>query len=241
MTVGATQVTAFVTVTPSRVEAKVPLPCHLLGDVRAWVRLHPAQWRRTYPPRQVNNVYFDTPDYAGLNANLAGVPERSKLRMRWYGCDLGQAQTPQLELKRKRGLAGWKEVVPVGEDLNMEGERWPDILRALWAAVGERVPNWLARFPYPVLINSYWREYYATPDGAIRLTVDTDLQAYDQRSSCRPNLHRPARMGDVIVVELKAGTDDEVTRRLADIVSALPTRVDRFSKYVRGVMAAPDL
>lgn len=241
MTISTTQLTTSVTVTPPRVEAKVPLPGHLLGDVRAWVRLHPAQWRHTYPPRQVNNVYFDTPDYAGLNANLAGVPERSKLRVRWYGLALAQAHAPQLELKRKRGLTGWKEIVPVARDLDLVRSLWSELQQEVWSALGSRVPNWLARFPQPVLINSYWREYFATPDGAIRLTVDTDLRAFDQRSSSRPNLCRPARMGDVIVVELKAGTDGEATQRLADIVSSLPARVDRFSKYVRGVMAAPDL
>ena len=229
------------TATPARAEVKIPLPGYLLGDVQAWTRLHPAHWRRTYPARQVNNLYFDTADYAGLNANLAGVADRSKLRMRWYGPCISCASGPQLELKRKQGLAGWKEIVPVGRDLDLGVGTWSDRLEELWAAVGDRVPNWLARFPAPVLVNAYQREYFATPDGAVRLTIDTDLRAFDQRASAQPNVSRHTPLSDLVVIELKAGLEDGPTQRLAAIVSGFPVRVDRFSKYVRGVMAAPDL
>jgi hypothetical protein len=230
-----------VTTTPARAEVKVPLPSALLGDVRAWTRLHPAHWRRTYPARQINNLYFDTANYAGLNANLAGVADRAKLRMRWYGPCLARPGNPQLELKRKQGLAGWKEIVHVGRDFDLEIGAWSILLDDLWAAVGNRAPNWLMRFPLPVLINAYQREYFATPDGAVRLTIDTDLRALDQRSSAQPNVRRETLLADIVVVEIKAGLDDEATERLAAIISGLPARVDRFSKYVRGVMAAPDL
>ncbi len=99
--------------TSPRIEVKIPVPAVLLGEVDAWVRLHPVHWRRTYPARRVNNLYFDTADYAGLNANLAGIAERAKLRLRWYGPDLGAIEQAQLELKRRQGSGGWKEIVPL--------------------------------------------------------------------------------------------------------------------------------
>ncbi len=127
----------------------------------------------------------------GSTRTLPACLSDRKLRVRWYGLDLAQAHAPQLELKRKRGLTGWKEIVPVTRDLDLVRSLWSELQQEVWSALGSRVPNWLARFPQPVLINSYWREYFATPDGAIRLTVDTDLRAFDQRSSSRPNLRRP--------------------------------------------------
>ena len=230
-----------VTVTPARAEVKIPLPAVLLADVRAWTRLHSAQWRRTYPSRQVNNLYFDTANHNSLNANLAGVADRSKLRMRWYGPALSRPGSPQLELKRRQGLSGWKEIIRVGRDLDLAAGPWSDVLEEIWSAAGDRVPHWLSRFPVPVLVNTYQREYFETPDGAVRLTIDTALRAFGQRSSAAPNLSRPSPLGDLIVVELKAGLEDGPTQRLSAIVSSFPARVDRFSKFVHGVMAAPDL
>jgi hypothetical protein len=203
--------------------------------------VHPAHWRRTFPPREVNNIYFDTADYVGLNANLAGVAERAKLRCRWYGPDLPRIAKGQLELKRKAGTAGWKEIVRLGQDFDLEATAWSHFDKALRGSAWDHVPDWLARFPLPVLINSYHREYYATPDGAVRLTIDTRLRAFDQRSCARPNLSRLARVGDSAVLELKASVEPEPMRQLSAAVSCFPVRADRFSKYVRGLMAAPDL
>ena len=52
-----------------RYEFKVPCEAGLLPEIEGWVRLHPAHWRVSYPPRHVNNVYFDSQDLHDLNAN----------------------------------------------------------------------------------------------------------------------------------------------------------------------------
>jgi len=225
------------TLTPPRYEVKIPLPAHWLSDVEMWVRLHPAQWRVTYPPRQVNNVYFDTARYDGLNANLSGIGEREKLRLRWYGPDITRIVGGNLERKRKQGMAGWKEVVPVEGEFDLAGMAWRAVARDLRAAVVPEAYQWLDVFAVPTLINHYWRVYYATPDDAVRLTIDTALHAYDQRAVACPNLTRRAHMNTSIVVELKADPDDADYRRLSDALANFPAPVDRFSKYVQGMMA----
>jgi hypothetical protein len=223
--------------TPPRYEVKIPLPAHWLADVEAWVRLHPAQWRVTYPSRQVNNVYFDTARYDSLNANLSGVGEREKLRLRWYGPDTGHIAGGNLERKRKQGMAGWKEVVPLKGEFDLARMTWCAMTRDLRAAAAPEVRQWLDVFAVPTLINHYWRAYYATPDDAVRLTIDTVLCAYDQRAAARPNLTRRAHMSAAIVVELKADPDDANYRRLSGALAGFPAPVDRFSKYVRGMTA----
>lgn len=222
---------------PPRYEVKIPLPAHWLADVDMWVRMHPAQWRITYPPRQVNNIYFDTARYDGLNANLSGVGEREKLRLRWYGLDTARIVGGNLERKRKQGMAGWKEIVPVAGEFALAGTMWRDLKTSLRSVVATAAAQWLDVFAVPTLINHYRRAYYATPDDAIRLTIDTALYAYDQRAVASPNLTRRAHMDAVIVVELKADPQDADYLRLSDALASFPAPVDRFSKYVRGMTA----
>ena len=54
-----------------------------------WLRMHPSGFVKSYPDRQVNNVYFDSWDYRAFAENLAGISQRSKVRYRWYGNDEG--------------------------------------------------------------------------------------------------------------------------------------------------------
>lgn len=223
---------------PSRYEIKIPWPSHYLPHVERWVRLHPAQWRVAYPPRQVNNVYFDTADCRCLDANLMGLGERAKLRLRWYGPSRRRVTGAQLELKRRSGSVGWKEILPLVVELDLAGERWSELTHALREAAGDAAAPWLAAFPYPALLNHYRRAYYVTPDGVLRLTLDTQLHAYGQRDAERPNLDRPAPLPDRGLVELKAPVDTPSYQRLAGALAHFPLRPDRHSKYVQGLLAA---
>ena len=222
----------------ARHEYKIPCDTNQLSDIEVWVRLHPAHWRVSYLPRQINNVYFDSPDLADLNANLSGVGLRQKLRMRWYGPDKSCSTTAQLELKCKQGLAGWKETEPVTQSLELSHGTWPDLVNRLRDSVTERAQLWLAHHQVPVLINSYKRSYFETPDGMIRLTIDTQLRAYDQRLSLAPNLDREVLQPNSVIVELKAPVDNKSTHRLMRLLESGPARTDRFSKYLHGMLAS---
>ena len=72
-----------------------------------WLRVHPACFITPYPSRLVNNVYFDTHDYAAFSENLLGSSSRTKVRYRWYGEEQGPA-VGVLEIKFKRNYFGWK-------------------------------------------------------------------------------------------------------------------------------------
>ena len=227
-----------------RYEFKLRCPAHQFAQVQAWVRLHSAHWRVTYPSRYVNNVYFDTVDHQCLNDNLGGVGRRQKLRLRWYGCDLDTIAEAHLELKCKEGSVGWKETSPLklpaeGDHrvLDLAHQSWPELCRVVRNCTGARENLWLENLSCPVLINRYHRTYYATPDQTIRLTLDTKLQVFDQRFSARPNLHLPSAIADYVIVEFKA--DREHYARLVNLLEKFPIRIGRNSKYVQGVLAAP--
>jgi len=223
-----------------RYEFKIPCDPLLLPEIETWVRLHPAPWRVSYPPRQVNNIYFDSPDLRDLNANLSGVGEREKLRLRWYGPDITRVSGAQLELKCKEGLVGWKEMASFDGALDLSGALWPTLLTTLRAGLESRARLFLERRVGPVLINTYQRAYYETPDGVLRLTLDTQVCAYEQRASLAPNLKRRSLLPQQMVIEIKGPVDFESGQRLSRVLAAFPVRIERFSKYLHGMLAASD-
>lgn len=222
-----------------RYEIKIPCEPRLLPQITTWVHLHPAHWRVSYPPRQVNNIYFDSADFQSLNDNLDGDGGRGKLRLRWYGPAVDTVAGAHWELKVKEGTTGWKVSSALDATLDLTRLSWTEVRRVLREASDARAGLWLAQLASPVLINRYQRAYYVTSDRAVRLTLDTDLRAYDQRFTDRPNLRRPAPITDYIVIELKATVDCQP--QLSEALASFPAHPDRHSKYVQGMLAAPDL
>jgi hypothetical protein len=217
-----------------RYELKLVCDPHRLVQARSWIRLHPAGFIVAYPPRRVNSLYLDTPHLSSFDENLAGVSERQKLRLRWYGEDVREIE-PVLELKQKRDLLGCKRQVRLPCKLDLTSS-WRKILGAVRACVE---PEWrmvLQMTDQPILLNHYQREYYATPDGALRVTLDYACAAYDQRLSLRPNLRVPLPIADRVVIEIKAAP--EHAERLQEAVAQFPVLRTRNSKYVGSLQAA---
>ena len=94
---------------------------------------------------------------------------------------------------------------------------------------------WLDTHIFAILINRYRREYFVSPDGKVRVTLDARQAVYDQRPRPRPNLSRRANLPDTLVLEIKFGRSD---RKLgSNMMRGIPIRVSRNSKYVIGVRA----
>jgi len=217
-----------------RYELKLLCPAHMAAQTRMWIRHHPAGLRVAYPPRRVNSIYLDTPDLSMLTANLDGLAVRSKLRLRWHG-DALTVIRPHLELKHKNNLLGRKERAPLSRDLDLR-EPWTTILANALACLE---PSWRRRFRsanQPTLLNRYRREYYVTPDGAVRVTLDTEQIAYDQRFCARPNTRCRLPIRDIVVIEIKA--DEIHADRVQEIANAFPISRTRNSKYAKGMLAA---
>ena len=74
------------------------------NEIKALIKLHPAMFLESYPPRFVNNLYLDSVGMNNYFDNMAGLKERVKVRIRWYGRLFGSVEKPTLELKIKNGL-----------------------------------------------------------------------------------------------------------------------------------------
>ena len=215
-----------------RYERKFLLQGLHLEQVRAVIQTHPAHFRIAYPPRQVNNVYFDTADLQAYWNHVNGTSPRSKLRLRWYGQEKGLINSAELELKAKDGLCGTKPRCPVGK-LRFSGRLDPAELREAMRLDGmnSAMAGYFFRSS-PSLFNRYLRRYYVSADGRFRLTVDTDMlfRVVNGRFYGHRRRHSPS---DLLVVELKYDVaDDADAFRICD---ALPFRRTKLSKYVYGI------
>ncbi|HET90413.1 MAG TPA: polyphosphate polymerase domain-containing protein [Chloroflexi bacterium] len=215
-----------------RYEIKLPCPAHRLSQARSWVRTHPAGFNVAYPPRWVSSLYLDTRQLNNLNDHLAGVYQRQKLRLRWYG-DQWADTPPVIELKRRVNQLGSKRQYPLPRPLDLTAP-WPQVLAAIRAQVELDWRVLLQTIEQPTLFTGYQREYYVTPDGNIRITLDYDQVAYDQRLTPRFSPRIPLPITDMVVIEIK--TSQHHARRLHEIATWFPVRCQRNSKYINGLL-----
>ena len=106
---------------PRRYELKYHLTAYSVAHCTQVVLQHPASFQKAFPDRQVNNIYFDTPELTSFLNNVDGISERKKYRIRWYGEDFDQIDQPVLEQKIKENQLGSKVSValPAAIDLDL--------------------------------------------------------------------------------------------------------------------------
>jgi hypothetical protein len=202
-------------------------------QVEALIRQHPRLFHAPYPARFVNNLYLDTPDMDNYFDNVGGAARRRKVRVRWYGEPFGKIAHPLLEIKVKDGMVGTKHTHPLpafcmDEDL---------CDRAFQRMLSEtNLPPALRQYlrgMNVVLFNRYYRHYYATRDGAFRLTLDTRLVYFKANGRFGNQFAHHQENVRGLIVELKYENEQEpYANRVAGY---FPFRVTRNSKYVEGI------
>lgn len=212
-----------------RYELKLAGEAHLYDELRALVLLHSASLSPIHHPRRVQSLYFDTPSDEALGENLAGISHREKTRFRWYGEET-HSVSGRLEKKVRENRQGWKEIGEVEGLFDIEGARRDALQAALAAATS---PAWRERLSGNLEIVqwiSYRREYFATLDSRVRVTLDRDLTTYDQRFSARLSSKWKTPTPDLMILECKVAPRD--LRRVEGLLSSLPLMVDKCSKFV---------
>lgn len=227
-----------------RFERKFRLADISAQELEGLVKCHPAFFAEEHPPRDINNVYFDSLHFDSFADNVEGFSHRQKIRIRWYGQLFGNVENPVLECKIKQGLAGKKQRFPLPafaiqapfnaqtllnnlKQVDLDSPLAPPLTehekhqwRLTWAAM------------HPTLLNHYRRQYFCSADKHYRLTIDTDLCYYPLKGHINHFLHA-IHENYHIIMELKyaATLDDHVD----DIVNFFPFRVTKSSKYVNGI------
>ena len=205
-----------------RYERKYKIESISANVVRQIVINHPASFRKIFPDRKVNNIYFDNIALSAYFDNVEGVPDRRKYRVRWYGKDIFKIENPRLEIKIKSNQLGYKESYSIDEfQLND--------LDNLAQEINKNTSSF--NIFQPTLINSYSRSYYGTTNGKYRITIDRDLQYFsllNARKFTRYQIEDQA-----VVMELKY--DDTLDEDASFIQQYIPFRFSKSSKYVTGL------
>ena len=109
-----------------RYEIKMVYDGLCIPEVESWIKGHSQLFKRAYPTRQVNNIYYDTHDLAFRDAHIQGAFDRFKIRYRWYH-NSWIASEGQLEIKHKHGNLGKKEFFPIKAKINIPSLSWIQI------------------------------------------------------------------------------------------------------------------
>jgi hypothetical protein len=217
----------------ARYEMKMVCRAEDYGRVKAFLDLDPAGLHTLYPLRRVQSVYLDTPGGEALEDNLAGISHREKVRFRWYGEGAGTVQG-RIECKVRENMLGWKHALAIEHPVCVEGADRYDFVEKLRDAAD---PPWRARLAgplEPVQWISYSREYLGSADGRLRITVDRDLKAFDQRGHLNLTAQFETPVPAIVVIEVKcAAAQYDAARQL---INRLPFFVDKCSKFVTASM-----
>ncbi len=211
-----------------RYERKYVLSEASLQELLLRIRLHPLFFRKPYPDRRVNNVYYDTLMLAARDANVQGLGKRQKTRVRWYGHSWNVWNQAILEMKIKEGSVGTKRHHDIGTLMVTSGDGQ---LHYSASTDAERSNLQLLTHLSPSLMNSYLRQYFLSSDGDYRITIDTE-QRFWRGDRYGVSASQSATTRDV-VMEIKY--DKKNDSRLGGLMAHLPVRAHKNSKYVNGL------
>ena len=216
----------------ARFERKFVLENSSLSYAKMLIKTSVGIFSPIYQKRRVNNIYFDTPNLTSYYENHFGKSERTKIRVRWYGETFGLIDEPILEIKLKFGAAGKKKSYPLKSFDLREGfsrQDWNEVFQS--SDLPDSVRSELKR-NVPTLLNNYEREYFQSFDKVFRFTLDYNLRFNNVKSLTGSFIEKSLPENNIIL-ELKYDVKDD--KEVKKITKALPVRLGKFSKYIRGV------
>jgi hypothetical protein len=196
------------------------------------IKRHPACFREIHSQRRVNSVYFDTVDFTTASDNIAGIAERLKVRVRWYGKIYGNNIHPFLELKSKKGLAGRKDLLQLDSICFESGMVKETMVKQVTnSSMSEGISRLMLSLQ-PSIMTSYVRRYFLSRCTKYRLTLDIDIEFY---SLCNPYLPATSyyELNSTSIMEIKYSVENAVNAHY--ITSLFPFRISKSSKYVIGI------
>ena len=211
-----------------RYEIKFVLDNARLADVMQWLYNNTSA-NKSYDNRMVNSIYFDDVDFSSVQDNLAGIAQRNKLRLRWYG--LQENSLPYFEVKTKNARIGYKTSYPIKSIEN-------NLLELNIEKITSKCTKDLAKqnivfdkHLVPTLQVNYERGYYETHD-SIRITIDQDIKFSDTQlhTTLNENSSLPYPF-NVMEIKFKPSMKEAV----AELIRPLHMTPKRHSKYLVGL------
>ena len=212
-----------------RYEVKVVLDNSELAEVFQWLKKDTLA-KEKYDKRKVHSLYLDDIFYSSVKDNLAGISDRKKIRLRWYGEDEEKFK-PSFEIKFREGRLGFKEVHRIPSlDGNFIDRPINSIIRECnKELISQNIV--LDNYLIPSLQTTYEREYYEDNEG-VRFTLDKNINFYKPLLLGKLNTTLPTPY-PLQVLEVKFPSD--LKNKVNKLISSLNLRPRRHSKYLIGL------
>lgn len=219
-----------------RYERKYLINGQVAQQIENLIKLHPAYFSQLYYPRQVNNLYFDTYDWEFYFSNINGLSKRQKIRLRWYG-NQDQIENSQIENKIKQEDLTSKYVYSLTDlhFIDLKKQNLNQMLKLLHKKVDELYKNKLInqqiKICRPVLVNSYFRQYFLSNNKKFRLTLDSDINFYHIKKDAID--YSLSKKLAITILEIKYQQADD--QMINQISRYFPFQLSKSSKYQLGV------
>jgi len=215
-----------------RYERKFLITDMSFRKVEKIIQLNPVNFRKLYPERTINNIYFDNHSLESFHDNVDGTPKREKIRIRWYGDKFGFISKPILEIKKRNNSVGTKEQYLLNS-FNIDDGFNENILSQLilMSDIPNIIKNKVLQLT-PKLFNSYERKYFISFDKRFRVTIDKNL-FYMKIMPHNNNFFHSLLDSKSTVLEIKYDMKDD--KDIDIITNNFSFRLTKNSKYVTGI------
>jgi len=181
-------------------------------------------FRKCFPNRKINNIYYDTSSLKSLRDNLSGIKSREKLRVRWYG-NFFSTNKLCIERKIKNNQIGFKKRDKINFQLNLDDyssiKKLNHYISSKYFLMNQKV--------FPILYNSYERIYTSSkifPD--IRCTLDFNLKSFIFNETSLP---KNLKLHSHLILEIKYPfKKDDLVKKMINQYNL--KRISKSSKYV---------
>tara|TARA_B100000674_G_C37936624_1_gene960594 strand:- start:214 stop:873 length:660 start_codon:yes stop_codon:yes gene_type:complete len=182
---------------------------------------------KVYNDRLVNSIYYDDENYCTAQDNLAGVSNRRKYRIRWYGSEFNDFI---YEIKIKQNNLGEKISLKSNQSLNKIQNLFSFNNDFLKKEKNKFFLNYVNNFNLiPKMKIKYLRSYFIYKN-KIRITYDRNINYELLKNS---SLAKDYTYDFMSVIELKFNPNDNLLA--LELIKNSKLVPKRFSKYLRGL------
>ena len=215
---------------PWRYERKYIIPSKISNDIEYLILTSRANFNEAYNERLINSIYLDNDNFDFYRSSIEGSYIRNKIRFRWYGKNT--YSNINLEIKSKHGVVGRKRnyKLPKADVKSLTNFNYTKILN-ITNELEHDSSICFANLGMKLYV-SYIRKYFLSFDEKYCITIDRNLKF--SRLDYNQNMNNLILIDDnSVILEIKYNVeDDELAYRLQE---NLPIRLDKFSKYTRGI------
>jgi len=212
-----------------RYERKFIINDFTIPELENLLRNSKLRFKKSYPKRIVNSIYFDDSDSSSILENLDGNNFKTKYRIRWYG-NKKIIYLPVFEVKNKNGYLNFKKIskIQTSKPLKFTKANIDFIFKKI------KIKNEFLANKIPISSTHYNRLYFISSYYNIRATLDFDINYFNLQNNLNFNLNKFSKS---IILEVKYSTEKDFWVRGS--LNNISLRISKNSKYLNSLIENP--